>query len=117
MLLLVVVLEPFDQLPSTLVLFFFLHCYLMSRSVEGERERRTHRVFLTAVAAKPEYRDPIVLLTGSRQRTAEELDRDRDCNRLGGGFRNYGGDRPNRSSGGGDDSSNSRWGSSRVSNE
>ncbi|KAL4327308.1 hypothetical protein AHAS_Ahas13G0087100 [Arachis hypogaea] len=66
-------------------------------------------------AAKTDYQDPIVLPTGPRQRTAEELDRDR--NRLGGGFRNYGGDRANRSSGGGDDSSNSRWGSSRVSDE
>ncbi|XLU42979.1 hypothetical protein S245_037793, partial [Arachis hypogaea] len=38
-------------------------------------------------------------------RTAEELDRDR--NRLGGGFRNYGNDRANRSSSDGDDTSNS----------
>ncbi|XLS49889.1 hypothetical protein HN51_010566 [Arachis hypogaea] len=41
----------------------------------------------------------------SIQRTAEKLDRDR--NRLGGGFRYYGGDHANRSSGGGDDSFNS----------
>ena len=66
--------------------------------------------FSAAAAAKPDYQDPIVLPTGPRQRTAEELDR----NRLGGGFRNYGGDRPNRNS---DESSNSRWGSSRVSDE
>ncbi|KAL4338611.1 hypothetical protein AHAS_Ahas12G0227500 [Arachis hypogaea] len=59
--------------------------------------------------------DPIVLPTGPRQRTAEELDRDR--NRLGSGFRNYGDDRANRSFGDGDDSSNSRWGSSRVSDK
>ncbi|XP_072062240.1 uncharacterized protein [Arachis hypogaea] len=49
--------------------------------------------------------DPIVLPTCPRQRTAEELDRDR--NRLGGGFRNYGNDRANRSSSDGDDTSNS----------
>ncbi|QHO19524.1 uncharacterized protein DS421_11g329740 [Arachis hypogaea] len=57
--------------------------------------------------AKTDYQDPIVLPTGPRQCTAKELDRDR--NRLGGGIRNYGGDRANRSSSGGDDSSNSRW--------
>nr|XP_025636472.1 eukaryotic translation initiation factor 4B3 [Arachis hypogaea] len=66
-------------------------------------------------AAKTDYQDPIVLPTGPRQRTAEELDRDR--NRLGSGFRNYGDDRANRSFGDGDDSSNSRWGSSRVSDK
>ncbi|XLR08313.1 hypothetical protein HN51_063284 [Arachis hypogaea] len=42
---------------------------------------------------------------GDDKRTAEELDRDR--NRLGGGFRNYGNDRANRSSSDGDDTSNS----------
>ncbi|XP_020967391.1 eukaryotic translation initiation factor 4B1-like [Arachis ipaensis] len=55
--------------------------------------------------AKIDYQDPIVLPTCPRQRTAEELDRDR--NRLGGGFRNYGNDRANRSSSDGDDTSNS----------
>ncbi|XP_023730185.1 eukaryotic translation initiation factor 4B3 [Lactuca sativa] len=47
--------------------------------------------------------DMMMLPTGPRQRTAEELDR----TRLGGGFRSYGGDRNS-------DSSNSRWGSGRV---
>lgn len=65
------------------------------------------------------HEDLMMLPTGPRQRTAEELDRDR--NRLGGGFRSYGSgsyDRSNRNSGGGgDESSNSRWGSSRVSDE
>ncbi|RYR69700.1 hypothetical protein Ahy_A03g016253 isoform D [Arachis hypogaea] len=56
-------------------------------------------------AAKTDYQDSIVLPTCPRQRTAEKLDRDR--NRLGGGFRYYGGDHANRSSGGGDDSFNS----------
>ncbi|KAE9616450.1 putative plant specific eukaryotic initiation factor 4B [Lupinus albus] len=55
------------------------------------------------------------LPTAPRQRTAEELERDRS--HLGGGFRSYG-DRPGRNSAsGGDDGSNSRWGSSRVSDE
>ncbi|XP_022135918.1 eukaryotic translation initiation factor 4B3-like [Momordica charantia] len=62
------------------------------------------------------HEDLMVLPTGPRQRTAEELDR----NRLGGGFRNYGTngsyERNNRYSIG-DDSSNSKWGSSRVSDE
>ncbi|XP_038887904.1 eukaryotic translation initiation factor 4B3-like isoform X1 [Benincasa hispida] len=62
------------------------------------------------------HEDLMVLPTGPRQRTAEELDR----NRLGGGFRNYGSngsyERNNRYSNG-DDSSNSKWGSSRVSDE
>ncbi|KAJ4826109.1 hypothetical protein Tsubulata_010961 [Turnera subulata] len=44
--------------------------------------------------------DLLVLPTGPRQRSAEELDR----TRLGGGFRNYG------QNSRGDDSSNSRWG-------
>ncbi|KAL0561041.1 hypothetical protein IC582_001459 [Cucumis melo] len=60
--------------------------------------------------------DFMELPTGPRQRTAEELDR----NRLGGGFRNYGSngsyERNNRYSNA-DDSSNSKWGSSRVSDE
>ncbi|XP_022725444.1 eukaryotic translation initiation factor 4B3-like [Durio zibethinus] len=54
--------------------------------------------------------DLLVLPTGPRQRSPEELDR----NRLGGGFKSYG---SNRYDSNGDDSShNSRWGSSRVSN-
>ncbi|XP_022146306.1 eukaryotic translation initiation factor 4B3-like [Momordica charantia] len=60
--------------------------------------------------------DLMMLPTGPRQRTAEEMDR----NRLGGGFKNYGQnslyDRGNRYSNG-EDSSNSRWGSSRVFDE
>ncbi|XAR72730.1 hypothetical protein NMG60_11019467 [Bertholletia excelsa] len=51
--------------------------------------------------------DRAMLPTGPRERTAEELDR----SRLGGGFRSF--DR-NRY---GDESSNSRWGSSRVSSD
>ncbi|GMN48681.1 hypothetical protein TIFTF001_017852 [Ficus carica] len=54
------------------------------------------------------HEDRLKLPTGPRERTAEELDR----NRLGGGFRSF--DRINRGGGGGDDS-NSRWGSSRGS--
>ncbi|EOA16679.1 hypothetical protein CARUB_v10004871mg [Capsella rubella] len=49
----------------------------------------------------------VALPTGPRERSAEELDR----SKLGGGFRSYGGGRY------GDDSSNSRWGSSRVSED
>lgn len=62
------------------------------------------------------YEDQIVLPTGPRQRSAEELDR----SRLGGGFKNYGSSSRYGSNSFGsnrdDDSSNSRWGSSRVSN-
>lgn len=61
------------------------------------------------------HEDRLVLPTGPRERSAEELDRNR---LLGGGFRNYGSsgsyDRNNRHSNG-DESSNSRWGSSRGS--
>ncbi|XP_054777935.1 eukaryotic translation initiation factor 4B3-like [Prosopis cineraria] len=61
------------------------------------------------------HEDLMLLPTGPRHRTAEELERDRS--RLGGGFRSYGSyDRPNRNSGG-DESFNSRWGSSRVCDE
>ena len=61
------------------------------------------------------HEDLMMLPTGPRERTAEEIERDR--NRLGGGFKSYGSyDRPNRNSSG-DESSNSRWGSSRVSDE
>ncbi|KAI4297729.1 hypothetical protein L6164_037602 [Bauhinia variegata] len=64
----------------------------------------------TSDALTPE--DLMMLPTGPRQRTAEELERER-----GRGFRTYSTfDRPNRHSGG-DESSNSRWGSSRVSDE
>ncbi|KAL1190221.1 Eukaryotic translation initiation factor 4B3 [Cardamine amara subsp. amara] len=49
----------------------------------------------------------VSLPTGPRERSAEELDR----SKLGGGFRSYGANRY------GDDSSNSRWGSSRVSED
>ncbi|XP_012458787.1 eukaryotic translation initiation factor 4B3 [Gossypium raimondii] len=56
------------------------------------------------------HEDLLVLPTGPRQRSSEELDR----NQLGGGFKSYGSNRYN--SNGDDSSSNSRWGSSRVSN-
>ncbi|KAK8658472.1 hypothetical protein V6N13_036678 [Hibiscus sabdariffa] len=56
------------------------------------------------------HEEALALPTGPRQRAAEELDR----NRLGGGFKSYGSNRYNSS--GDDSSSNSRWGSSRVSN-
>ncbi|KAL6963742.1 hypothetical protein U1Q18_034747 [Sarracenia purpurea var. burkii] len=52
--------------------------------------------------------DLMMLPTGPRQRTAEELDR----SKLGGGFRSYGSYDRNR-----EGDSNSRWGSSRVSDE
>ncbi|XVF00930.1 hypothetical protein REPUB_Repub04eG0044600 [Reevesia pubescens] len=72
--------------------------------------------FTTYNSAKPSeptrltHEDLLVLPTGPRQRSPEELDR----NRLGGGFKSYG---PNRYNSNGDDSSsNGRWGSSRVSN-
>ncbi|KAF5443815.1 hypothetical protein F2P56_036341 [Juglans regia] len=55
----------------------------------------------------------LALPTGPRQRSAEELERDR--NRIGGGFRSYGSNNNSRYSSG--DDSNSRWGSSRVSDE
>ncbi|XVE93795.1 hypothetical protein REPUB_Repub01dG0225700 [Reevesia pubescens] len=72
--------------------------------------------FTTYGSAKPSepagltHEDLLALPTGPRQRSAEELDR----NRLGGGFKSYGSNRYN--SNGDDSSSNSRWGSSRVSN-
>ncbi|KAF3434637.1 hypothetical protein FNV43_RR21722 [Rhamnella rubrinervis] len=57
------------------------------------------------------HEDRLILPTGPRERSAEELDR----NRLGNGFRNYG-DRISRySNAGGDESSNPRWGSNRGS--
>lgn len=49
----------------------------------------------------------LALPTGPRERSAEELERDRG--RIGGGFKSYGSN--------GSESSNSRWGSSRVSDE
>ncbi|CAE6150707.1 unnamed protein product [Arabidopsis arenosa] len=49
----------------------------------------------------------VSLPTGPRERSADELDR----SKLGGGFRSYGGGRY------GDESSSSRWGSSRVSED
>ncbi|XP_022763080.1 eukaryotic translation initiation factor 4B3-like isoform X3 [Durio zibethinus] len=72
--------------------------------------------FTTYGSAKPSeparltHEDRRLLPTGPRQRSPEELDR----NRLGGGFKSYGSNRYN--SNGDDSSSNSRWGSSRVSN-
>ncbi|CAJ1933759.1 unnamed protein product [Sphenostylis stenocarpa] len=80
------------------------------------KKKKAQTYSLAEFTAKPDStfadQDPVVLPTGPRQRTAEELDR----TRLGGGFRSYG-DRPNRNSSGDDSSSNSRWGSSRVSDE
>lgn len=60
----------------------------------------------------PTNEEVLSLPTGPRLRSQEELERDR--NGLGGGFRSYGsnGSYKNR-----DDSSNSRWGSSRASDE
>ncbi|KAL4352823.1 hypothetical protein GQ457_06G001930 [Hibiscus cannabinus] len=57
------------------------------------------------------HEEILALPTGPRERAPEELDR----NRLGGGFKSYGSNRYNNSSGD-DSSSNNRWGSSRVSN-
>uniref|UniRef100_A0A5B7AMY1 Eukaryotic translation initiation factor 4B3-like n=2 Tax=Davidia involucrata TaxID=16924 RepID=A0A5B7AMY1_DAVIN len=57
--------------------------------------------------------DLMMLPTGPRQRTAEELDR----SRLGGGFRSYGSNSFDRNRYNSDESSNSRWGSSRDSDE
>ncbi|XP_014518925.1 eukaryotic translation initiation factor 4B3 [Vigna radiata var. radiata] len=78
------------------------------------KKKKAQTYSLAEFTAKPDTafadQDPVVLPTGPRQRTAEELDR----TRLGGGFRSYG-DRPNRNSSGED--SSSRWGSSRVSDE
>ncbi|KAK3028456.1 hypothetical protein RJ639_040025 [Escallonia herrerae] len=56
--------------------------------------------------------DLMNLPTGPRQRTAEELDRSKGFRSYGGGDRNGG-----RYSNGDDESSNSRWGSSRASDE
>lgn len=73
--------------------------------------------FNSGKASQPQrltHEDLAVLPTGPRQRSAEELDR----SRLGGGFKNYGSNRYSNSfgpRGDGDDSSNSRWGSSRTS--
>uniref|UniRef100_A0A5B7ARG2 Eukaryotic translation initiation factor 4B3 n=1 Tax=Davidia involucrata TaxID=16924 RepID=A0A5B7ARG2_DAVIN len=58
--------------------------------------------------------DIMMLPTGPRERTAEELDR----SRLGGGFRSYGSNGYDRNRySNSDESSNPRWGSSRVSDE
>ncbi|BFG42274.1 eukaryotic translation initiation factor 4B3 [Prunus yedoensis var. nudiflora] len=60
--------------------------------------------------AQPEgltHQDRMHLPTGPRERTAEELDR----NRLGGGFRSYGSDRGNSRFSNGEESSDSKWGS------
>ncbi|RZB74016.1 eukaryotic translation initiation factor 4B3-like [Glycine soja] len=90
---------------------------LAAAAATKPKKKKAQTYSLAEFTAKPDSafadQDPVVLPTGPRQRTAEELDR----TRLGGGFRNYG-DRPNRNnSSGGDESSNSRWGSSRVSDE
>ncbi|XWS55060.1 hypothetical protein CRYUN_Cryun10bG0142700 [Craigia yunnanensis] len=72
--------------------------------------------FTTYGSAKPSepirltHEDLLVLPTGPRERSPEELDR----NRLGGGFKSYGSNRYNSNVD--DSSSNSRWGSSRASN-
>lgn len=93
---------------------------LATAAATKPKKKKGQTLSLAEFTAKPAYslihQDPVDLPTAPRQRTAEELERDRT--RLGGGFRSYG-DRPNRNSG--DDSSNSRWGSgsgsSRVSDE
>ncbi|XP_068319961.1 eukaryotic translation initiation factor 4B3-like [Pyrus communis] len=52
------------------------------------------------------HEDRMLLPTGPRERTAEELQR----NGLGGGFKTYGGDRGNSRYSNGDESSDSKWG-------
>ncbi|KAK2435072.1 eukaryotic translation initiation factor 4B3 [Trifolium repens] len=80
------------------------------------KKKKAQTLSLAEFTAKPvssfTHQDPVDLPTGPRQRTAEELERDRS--RIGGGFGSYGGGRPNRNSES-DESSVSRWGSSRVS--
>ncbi|XP_022748136.1 eukaryotic translation initiation factor 4B3-like [Durio zibethinus] len=72
--------------------------------------------FNTYGSAKPSeptrltHEDLLGLPTGPRERSPEELDR----NRVGGGFKSYSSNRYNANVD--DSSSNSRWGSSRVSN-
>ncbi|XP_030517901.1 eukaryotic translation initiation factor 4B3 [Rhodamnia argentea] len=76
--------------------------------------------FSTYKAAAPKFEpskgltreDLLALPTGPRERSAEELDR----SRLGGGFKSYGSGRYG-SNDSGEDSQNSRWGSSRVSDD
>ncbi|OMO74463.1 Plant specific eukaryotic initiation factor 4B [Corchorus capsularis] len=55
------------------------------------------------------HEDMLMLPTGPRERSPEELER----NRLGGGFKSYGTNRYNSNNSNGDDS-NGRWGSSRA---
>ncbi|XP_024962212.1 eukaryotic translation initiation factor 4B3 [Cynara cardunculus var. scolymus] len=72
----------------------------LSEFVTGSTNKPTGQTYQAAKGLTAE--DMMMLPTGPRQRTAEELDR----TRLGGGFRSYG-DRNN-------ESSNSRWGSGRT---
>ncbi|PNX71408.1 hypothetical protein L195_g027286, partial [Trifolium pratense] len=74
------------------------------------KKKKAQTLSLAEFTAKPvpsfTHQDPVDLPTGPRQRTAEELERDRTR-----GFGSYGGGRSNR---GDDESSVSRWGSNRV---
>ncbi|MBA0649493.1 hypothetical protein Goklo_017051 [Gossypium klotzschianum] len=76
------------------------------------KKKKGQTLSLAEFASKPSEptrltrEDLLALPTGPRQRSAEELDR----NRLGGGFKSYGSNR--YGSDGDDSSSNSRWGSS-----
>ncbi|GKV24045.1 hypothetical protein SLEP1_g33707 [Rubroshorea leprosula] len=75
-------------------------------------EFNTHGADKSSQPSRLTHDEILTLPTGPRQRSSEELDR----NRLGGGFKSYGSNRYNSN---GDDSSNrdnNRWGSSRVSN-
>ncbi|XP_019413786.1 PREDICTED: eukaryotic translation initiation factor 4B3-like [Lupinus angustifolius] len=85
-------------------------------ATKPKKKKKPQTLSLAEFTAKPDEDLNILSLpTAPRERTAEEIERDRT--RLGGGFRSYG-DRGGRNSGpGGDDGSNSRWGSSRVSDE
>lgn len=85
------------------------------------KKKKAQTLSLAEFTAKPvssyTAQDPVDLPTGPRQRTAEELERDRT--RIGGGFRSYG-DRGDRDRTRSDESSVSRWGSgsgSRVSED
>ncbi|XP_041010136.1 eukaryotic translation initiation factor 4B3 isoform X2 [Juglans microcarpa x Juglans regia] len=95
--------EPLADFPS-----------LSAAATSKSKKKKGQTISLAEFTAKPTQpsyqqhqgltpEEFLALPTGPRERSAEELDR----NRLGGGFRSYGSN----------DSSNSRWGSSRVSDE
>ncbi|KAG6653450.1 eukaryotic translation initiation factor 4B3-like [Carya illinoinensis] len=109
--------EPLADFPS-----------LSAAAASKSKKKKSQTISLAEFTAKPtqpsyQQQQPqgltpeefLALPTGPRERSAEELDR----NRLGGGFRSYGsnGSYNNNRYSSGDDSSNSRWGSSRVSDE